>query len=241
MRRLLNRAGYDVANIPVGRPGRDLFEDVRRLSKSSVKSVLDVGGHVGKSALEYHLEFPNARIFSFEPVRETYGELCRSVANRSRIVPLNIALGDSIACAAMHLHVGPDQNSFLQDAPEAKSFVGAKFFESAGDAQVKVTTLDEVCRKYAIPFIDFMKIDTQGYELRVLKGARETLVNRRIRLLLLEINFIPLYADQPTFAELSSLLESFDYGLVGFYNQVYHEKGYLMWTDALFVFRDSIK
>jgi Methyltransferase FkbM domain len=51
---------------------------------------------------------------------------------------------------------------------------------------VKVDTLDLFCANNEIQIIDFLKIDVEGYELNVLRGAQETLSKNRIRLIQFE-------------------------------------------------------
>lgn len=218
-----------------------MIEDIRRLSNGQVAVVIDVGAHVGRNALEYAREFPEARIVCLEPSPTSFAQLCANVSAQSRIVPLNLALGARNENATIHLHAGSDQNSLLEDSPSAAAFVGRDFFTPVGMSAVEVNTFDEVCRQQSIEFVDFMKVDTQGYELRVLQGARSCLASKRVRSLLLEVNFVPLYEEQPTFGQLAGLLESFDYGLVGFYNHVYHDNRYLMWCDALFTLRNTTR
>jgi hypothetical protein len=85
-----------------------------------------------------------------------------------------------------------------------------------------------------IPRIDLLKVDTQGYDLQVLKGATKLLAARRIKTVLLEVNFVPMYQRQATFLELHAFISSFGYRLVDFYNQQ-RSDGYTAWGDACYV------
>jgi hypothetical protein len=58
---------------------------------------------------------------------------------------------------------------------------------------ITVTTLDSFCEEHAIPRIDLLKIDTEGYELDVLKGARKMLERNHIGLIQFEFGECDLY------------------------------------------------
>jgi FkbM family methyltransferase len=57
--------------------------------------------------------------------------------------------------------------------------------EIAGEA-VPVTTIDEYCREKKISVVDFIKIDAEGFDIKVMQGAAETLLHRRVKMLSFE-------------------------------------------------------
>jgi hypothetical protein len=107
-------------------------------------------------------------------------------------------------------------------------------FTPTGTTPVQLETLDEFCGEHGFKQIDILKIDTQGYDLQVLKGATRLLAGRRVRAVVLEANFVPMYERQATFSELHELLSSHGYRLVDFYNQ-HRSGGYTAWCDAIYV------
>lgn len=74
----------------------------------------------------------------------------------------------------------------------------------AGETEIDVTTLDIWAASAGISDIDFIKLDTQGSELGVLKGAENCL--KSVRALQIEVEFNPIYMDQPLFGEIDSFL-----------------------------------
>lgn len=93
--------------------------------------------------------------------------------------------------------------------------------------------------------IDFLKLDVQGAELMVLRGARSSL--RRTAVVHCEVEFSPIYRDQPLYPEIQTELAGHGYYLVdlfptGTYDYLTESAGHatdrLLWADAVF-FRES--
>ena len=88
--------------------------------------------------------------------------------------------------------------------------------------------------------VDFIKIDTQGGELEILKGGRKTLDN--VFGLELELGFAPIYTAQPLFKEIEDFLEKHDFIFVDFVslrrwerNDINSSFGQLVFGDGLFM------
>ncbi len=118
---------------------------------------------------------PNGRVFSFEPVPSQTKKLKRNIKiNRFHNVTVEPkALGFKEGFADMYVCLDGDEalsslRSPSEDVTSTKKMV-----------KVPVTTLDNYVKKYNIPSIDFIKIDVEGGELHVLKGAINTLKNFR--------------------------------------------------------------
>src|SRR5262249_27898326 len=86
---------------------------------------------------------------------------------------------------------------------------------------VRVDTIDHYCETHNIPRIDLLKIDAQGYDLNVLRGAEQMLRRKEIRLVTAETNVASLYHDEPSLATLLAYVDALDYRLIGFYDATY--------------------
>lgn len=90
----------------------------------------------------------------------------------------------------------------------------------------------------AIPDADFLKIDTQGSELSILKGASNTL--QSVLGLEIEVEFLPLYKDQPLFGEICTFLSNHEFEFIDFINLCRWQRtkhngvGQCVFGDALF-------
>lgn len=215
--------------------GEDRFADIHLLlGNRSPRVGFDVGANRGQTALEFVQHFPDAQIYCFEPYEVAFEELKRSMAPFPMIEPHRLALGDGDSVGTLHLNRISDTNSLLPNSPSAADFSPEGWTDPVGSAEVPVRRLDSFCRERGITSIDLLKIDTQGFELRVLRGAGEMLDPSIIRLIYLEVNFVSLYEGQAYFEDVYAMLKLHGYRFVEFYNKVLARDNSLMWADALF-------
>src|SRR5438874_1345450 len=83
--------------IKVRRIGSGLLRDKKRyqwIQDMNIKTIIDVGAHEGEFALEMSQIFPEARIYSFEPLAEPFKKLNQKLKNVARFQSFNLALGD---------------------------------------------------------------------------------------------------------------------------------------------------
>ena len=83
--------------------------------------------------------------------------------------------------------------------------------------EVEMITLDNFCENYKIDNIDFLKIDTQGYEKFVLEGAQNLLKNRKIKIIKLEMIFSEIYEKSASFYDIEGYLHD-NYKLISINN-----------------------
>ena len=127
--------------------------------------VIHVGAWIGQ---EY--AGSNDRLMLFEPQAGPFHQLMAGFGERPGVILVNAAAGAQPGRATMY-RVAPDHSSSLL-RPE-RLLDGFTF---DGEEDVKVTTVDaEVAHFRLQGFFDELRVDTQGYELEVLKGARRTL------------------------------------------------------------------
>ena len=77
---------------------------------------------------------------------------------------------------------------------------------------IRTETADRFFRSQGLERIDFLKLDTQGTELEILKGAREYLSAAKISVVKTEVSFVPVYRGQCTFGEIDRFMK--DHGFV---------------------------
>jgi FkbM family methyltransferase len=165
----LNRANYHIALNGEARVleivGHDRSGDV-----------IDAGSNVGEWATLALDAFPKSIVHAFEPVSST-AEILDRVAARSanRLVVQRLGLGD---CA------GTAQVSIPYPGSGLSSIVGR--FPSAGTETIPLTTIDEYCQARRINELHMLKIDTEGYDHRVLEGAKSLLTNGRVDIIQFE-------------------------------------------------------
>jgi hypothetical protein len=89
--------------------------------------------------------------------------------------------------------------------------------------RIQVNTLDDYCHMHHISKIDFLKIDTEGYEINVLKGAMQMMRKEAISLIYCETGFQQSNKCNTYFPELTEFLASQNYYFFGLYQVDYHD------------------
>jgi FkbM family methyltransferase len=178
-------------------------------------AILDIGANVGQSAIRFRAAFPSARIVSFEPIAATYAKLKQNTRGLN-IETHNVALGPEAKTETMFLTPFSETNSLVRP-PES---------DLLGSEQVKVTTLDQFVRENSIGPIGLLKIDAEGYDLKVIEGAIHTLAAGAVRFVLVEVGFHPEDERHPLFDKIRYALAPFGFRVFGIYNQS------LEWTGA---------
>jgi len=99
--------------------------------------------------------------------------------------------------------------------------------------KVLVNTVDAFSELNHLDKIDLLKVDTQGFDLNVLKGAHTSLKSRKIQNVLVEINFVKMYSGQASPFEIIHFLGEHDLRLVDYYEKC-RVGFHLGWCSALF-------
>ena len=232
LRRAASWFGFDVSRTTAF--GKNPFIDIRKLATAGPRLGFDVGANEGQTACELRRIFPEAKIYCFEPHRPAFRTLQQKLGGDPNICLEQVAFGDRKGEATLYENAESVTNSLLPNAPEAHASQPAAYAIPTGRSTVAITTLDDFCGERAISHLDFLKIDSQGYDLRILQGARRHLAERRISFVVVEMLFAPLYAGQAHFHEIYGFLTGFGYRLVGLYAIQRSPAGAILWCDALF-------
>jgi FkbM family methyltransferase len=219
------------------------YDSYRRLDRPwlrrlDIRTVLDIGANEGQFARLIHAVLPGATIYSFEPLPDCYRRLQSALPAPARFHALNCALGAANEQLEFWKSPHTPSSSFL---PMTTAHEDA-YPESRGASRVEVPVrrLDDVAPELALVDNVLVKIDVQGYESRVLQGGEATL--RRCAVALIETSFVPLYRDQPLFAEVLSRMQALGFAFLG--NLWQHDdrtSGCPLFADSLFVSERCLK
>jgi FkbM family methyltransferase len=189
--------------------------------------VFDVGANVGQSAKTYRRLYPHADIWSFEPFPTTYEHLCRSLDDQ-RFHPVPLALSDQVSKAELNIGAVSITNSLLRRETDTGEAI-----------EIQTDTLDHFCSEHGISNIDILKVDVEGAEDRVFRGAKDMLSRRAIRSVFVEVYFRPVYDGMPMFWDLNAQLSNFGFGLRGLYSLSSSHDGLLSFGNALYLRRSD--
>ena len=230
--RVASRLGYERSGTNAF--GKDPFADVAKLTLNSPNMIFDVGANEGKVALRIRKHFPDATIHCFEPFAPVFCKLEQNFKDDPFVYVQPLALGAAAGRACLYENADPATNSLLPNADNADLFQPGSSACFRAKHEVQVTTVDDYCCKKRISKIDILKIDTQGFDLNVLRGASQSFERQRISYVLAEVLFVPLYSDQAFFHEVYDFMMKTDFGLIGLYECARRPCGALAWCDALF-------
>lgn len=224
---------FDVAKID-GFLGFDLFHDIAELLKGKSVTVLDIGACDGRWISEMAKQFDYIETYlGFEPDSRVSSELRKRVSNIVNLGSFHISsfgVGSKNETLKFNLMNSPSMNSFLELGKEGWGRVEKS-------VAVELVTLDsfDPMRKLAPDrLIDILKIDAQGYDFEVLRGADKLLTGNKINLVQCEVNFQFLYDSVIDFGELLDYMNERGYRLFGTYYPHYRNAR-LAWFDALFI------
>ena len=173
--------GYDRSN-----PSRN---GEYKFLKSYIKdnmTIIEAGAHDGTDA-EYLFKLnPSVTIHCFEPTASAYKELTARLANEIKAGKLfanNTGLSTETGEAELFIYNELDQRNSLHLNP-AHDFDSSLLHKE----RIKLTTLDDYIERNNISRVDFLKIDVEGHETKVLEGASNALKKKIIKCIQFEYN-----------------------------------------------------
>jgi FkbM family methyltransferase len=229
----LNALGLDLVRFePVESPPREFIW----ISSLGINTVIDIGANIGQFAMKIHAILPNASIFSFEPLEESFKQLQTNLRSVSKFRAFHCALGDSNTTEAMHRNEFAPSSSLLPMTEVHKKAFPFTVHETR--ETVEVRRLDDVAGDLCLQDNILVKIDVQGYEDKVILGGERLIA--RAKLIVVEVSFQALYERQPLFDEIYRALRSKGFAYIGNLHQLSSPlDGSMLQADAIFLRESS--
>lgn len=186
----------------------DFISDVKNRLSLQPSLIFDIGANIGQLTFEYRRAFANARIYAFEPDPKTFEILKQNITSlHASAFPLGfgdkeavVRFDDSSEMSSIH-HVAKDQDNDCLPL-------------------VQITTLDSFCLYKSIEHIDIVKIDTEGHDLNVIRGASSLLNRGAIKVLICECGLTTTGHERLVpFADIHNHMASSGYSFFGLYHQ----------------------
>lgn len=213
-------------------PSREQRRLLQYLERNNINIVLDVGANVGQFAQQlYHIGF-KGKIISFEPQKEAFNKL-QQRANGINWIAVNCALGEHKSVATINNAANSVSSSLLPILEEHTKVAKKSAYVST--EEIQVSTVDDYLLEHNISAAEvFFKIDTQGFENKVINGAKNSL--QHIKALQLEMSVVPLYEGELLFDDMKNKIENYGFSLLSVVSGLANEAtGKLLQIDAVFV------
>lgn len=145
--------------------------------------VIDVGANIGEySLIAAQKVKQNGQVISIEPLKETVQTLKNNfqLNNFSNFEIINKVIGNETKKVNLYKQLDGGTMGFVDSSLTGRNF------NKAGE--VEMTTIDEILLTRNLENVKVMKIDIEGYEFELLKGAKESLKNKKIKNLIIEVH-----------------------------------------------------
>ncbi len=241
IKNLLNSLGYEVWHKSVKHPATGSLERVLqelRRRGLSCSSVLDVGANRGSWSRTAKQIFPEAKFYLIEPqveMKPYLEDFCKEYPDSQYFL-----VGAGSHCGEFPLTVWPTKpkEGSTFRIPESSDLIFHGKDWQAEQRRVSVVTINSLVEQDKILLPQLVKLDVEGFELEVLKGASTLLGCTEI--FILEVILFPLEINSPQFAEVISFMNQRGYvvyDFAGFGHRPYDEA--LMIVDVVFTKKDS--
>jgi FkbM family methyltransferase len=187
--------GLDVRRIPP-------YQIYDWLKEEQIRTIIDIGANEGQFARRINKLLPDAKIYSFEPLKQCRQKMKLMLGNIAKISIFPYAIGDKNGMVQMYKSTFTPSSSLLpMEKLHEDLFPYAKYNTIE---TVEIKKLDDAVQDLYMDKNILIKIDVQGYEDRVLKGG-DGIIDKT-RLVIIETSFKSLYKGQLLFNDIYSIL-----------------------------------
>ncbi|MDB9698674.1 FkbM family methyltransferase [Candidatus Pelagibacter sp.] len=171
---------------------------LKSLKKLNINYIFDVGSHRGES-IDYFIKLKNLKkIQSFEPQKDIFLVLKKKYINNNKVILNQIALSQNENYKDFYINDLSSTSTFSRLNKKSlwlkiKNKILNKKNPIINKIKIRSLTIDKFIKQKKIKKIDLLKIDTEGHELEVLKGALKTIKEHKVKFILIELHFSKMY------------------------------------------------
>jgi FkbM family methyltransferase len=209
-RRLARLRGTVAANLITPHiDSLELLDEIGRTSKPNI--IYDIGANVGTWTLLAKAIYPDVQVHAFEPLPIHIEKFKRLTSSLTGVSLHEIGLGSHSSRATMKVTNLSDASSLL---PLTETGRKEWHLQQVAEVSVQIERLDDWVCEHCLPSPELIKLDVQGFELEVLRGAERCLA--RANWVLSEASFKDFYDGQCRFEELVFFLASAGFAVSAF-------------------------
>jgi len=184
----------------------------KRISLPKDAIIFDVGANLGAMTLQYAKLAPLGKVYSFEPTHCAFSKLKKNLELNPELAKHVVAVQSFVS-------------SKTSEETDIKAYASWKIKDAVGDIKhgihggvlksakgIGAVSLDDFCEENEIRRLDLIKIDTDGHEFEVLRGARKVIAEFR-PIIVFEAALYLLEEKNIEFSDYSNFFGSLDYSL----------------------------
>ena len=175
--------------------------------------VFDVGANVGDYSALVQSFIPLAQIYAFEPAAPVYQQLAgrlSTIGNAANCEAFNFGFSDEERTVDLYSYTVEGQECSLVSSIDQRLPTQVLQVEVSDTERIHVRTLDSFCAAEGIERIDFLKLDVEGHEVAVLRGARAMLERGAISMIQFEFGPANIYSRTYFYNFWSMLSDNYD-------------------------------
>ena len=226
---LIRKIGFDVERYGISASSDFRLNHYLRLKK--IDNVLDVGANIGQYAHKLRKIGYKGFIMSFEPLTEAF-QILQKCSQKDRYWKVyNFGLGDIETSEKINISKNSFSSSILDMEQEhLNADLNSKYISSE---EIIVKRADNLEGQNLESFKNiFLKIDTQGYEDRILNGIDK--IQSKIKGIEVEMSFYPMYKNQMNFEDLLKKIKEMNYELWDLTRNFSDKNGKILQANGVF-------
>lgn len=190
------------------------FDNIYKKKIRKNPLIFDIGANKGQSIERFKKIFEQPNIHAFEPIKSEFNILKEKYYSDKNITLNNLAVGNinnqkriffvNAKTSTSSFNKLKSNSKWLKTRSKELNISTNKFIKEI--VKINIVTLDNYCQKNNIKKIDILKIDTQGYEDKILEGAKKVLSSGIVSIIELEIMFDNVYQKYLTFSKIEKFL-----------------------------------
>ncbi len=234
---LVNIFGFDIHRYTFHHV--DLLLIRKCMDITGVDLILDIGANQGQFAIALFSSGYKGKISSYEPLKDTFQALKKNARKYSKWSVYNFGVGSKEGTAELYVSSNTFSSSLLEVTDESIS--AAPESRISRKEVIQLTTLKKIIAENPLSGNKvYLKLDVQGFELEVLKGAEE--IPGSIAVIQAELSTLPLYKGAPDYLEVIEFLRKAGFELYSLIPEFRNpSNGRLLQFDGIFIRSDIMK